>query len=446
MGEFTKRIESCFDRLWPITRSITGPGFRESLDILSDIIPTERLRFETGRKVFDWTVPREWNAHDAYFVDPYGRKRAKFKENNLHLVSYSTPFQGQMTLDELRPHLHSLPEQPSAIPYITSYYKDTWGFCLSHDELKNLPDGIYRVVVDTELYAGHVEVGEAVLPGTCNDEVVFSTYLCHPSMANDQLSGPLVVAYAYERIAAMPNRRLTYRFVIAPETIGAICYLSERGDHLKKHLVAGYLMACLGDKGKFVYKLSRRENTLADRAAKIALRDLGDYGVVGFDPSNGSDERQYCSPGFNLPFGGLSRTLYGLYSQYHTSLDNKDFIDFDALAGSVDATMAIVNALESNLVWRNTVQCCEPQLGPRGLYRSIGTRDRLTGSMEAMMWLLNLADGEHDVLAIAERSGVNLEALIHVAERVAQSGLIELVSSKSYDRNRWGSNHHQTKS
>ncbi|HIO70208.1 MAG TPA: DUF4910 domain-containing protein, partial [Nitrospirales bacterium] len=340
--ELEARIEKYFDRLWPICRSITGPGYRESLDVLSELMPTQRLKFETGRKVLDWTVPNEWVARDAYFVGPDNVKRAQFSVNNLHLLGYSAPFVGTMSLAKLRAHLYSIPEQPHAIPYLTSYYEERWGFCLTHAELQSLPDGEYHVMVDTELKPGHVEIGEAVLPGATDEEVLISTYLCHPSLANNELSGPLVAAFLYERLAAVSCRRYTYRFVIAPETIGSICYLSEKGQHLKDHLVAGFQITCVGDAGNFTYKTSRNGNTLADRAARLVLRDLGPHTIIAFNPYEGSDEQQYCSPGFDLPVGSLMRTTYDAYPEYHTSLDNKQFISFEAMAGSLEAYEKII--------------------------------------------------------------------------------------------------------
>jgi len=424
-NKLRQRIEAYFNRLWPLNRSITGQGFRESLAILEEIIPVKRLKFETGRKVFDWVIPKEWIARDAYLIAPDGKKYADFKVNNLHLMGYSVPFKGRLNLEELRPHLYSLPNMPDAIPYVTSYYHDNWGFCISHNEFENLPEGEYEVYIDSELFPGFVEIGEAVLPGDTDEEVLFSTYLCHPSLANNELSGPLTMAFLYERIKAMPSRKYTYRFVINPETIGAVCYLSERGEHLKKHLIAGYVMTCLGDAGKFTYKLSRHGDTLADRVAKVILRDSGEHSILPFFPSGGSDERQYCSPGFNLPVGSLMRTMYGCYPEYHTSLDNKEFICFDALSGSVDMYFSIVNALESNFVWKNTVKYCEPQLGHHGLYSSVSIpKSQQEERTSAILWLLNLADGEHDLLAIADRSGCKIELLISVVRELSDADLI----------------------
>jgi len=422
-----RKIESFFDRLWPLNRSITGPGFRESLDILAEIIPTERLRFQSGSRVLDWKVPLEWKANDAYLVDPLGQRRAEFKKNNIHLVGYSIPFRGKMNLSELKNHIYTMPEKPDAVPYVTSYYKERWGFCMTHTEFLGLPEGEYEIVVDTELYPGHVEIGEAVLHGDSAREVLFSSYLCHPSLANNELSGPLVTAFLYERIKRMPRRRYTYRFVLSAESIGTISYLSLRGTHLKEHLIAGYQMTCIGDPGQITFKTSRRGNSLADRAARIALRDHAPHSVIPFDPGNGSDERHYCSPGFNLPVGSLMRTMYSRYPQYHTSDDNKDFISFAAMMDSVEAAFKIVTCIEENHVWKNTEPFGEPQLGPRGLYPTITSEKELDATVQAMMWLLNYADGEHDLLDIAEISGQKITHLIERAEKLSVAGLLERI-------------------
>lgn len=419
-----KRMEEYFDRLFDLPRSITGPGIKESIKILSEIIPVDLLKFPTGTQVFDWTVPEEWTPRDAYLIDPHGNKRAVFKSNNLHLVGYSIPFRGILSLSELKKYIHTLPEQPEAIPYLTSYYNRTWGFCMTHNEFRTLPDGDYQVVVDTELKSGEVVVGEKVLPGESDQEILFSSYLCHPSMASNELSGPLVMAFLYEKLASLPRRRYTYRFVLSAETIGTICYLSQRGFDLKKNLVAGYVMTCLGDSGKFTYKSSREENTLADRAAKIVLRDIGDYRHFSFDPTDGSDERQYCSPGFNFPVGSLMRTMYGHYPEYHTSLDNKEYISFDAMAQAVDVYFSLVKVLEANEVWINNNPYCEPQLGKRGLYRSVSSKDILADKVRAVLWLLNQADGTQDLISIAEKSKHKISSLIEAAQELSKQGLI----------------------
>jgi len=415
-------LEAYFDRLWPICRSITGKGFRDSLDILAEIMPMERFAFRTGDKVFDWKIPNEWNVRDAYLIDPLGAKRAWFRTNNLHLMGYSIPFRGVMALAELKKHLYSLPDQPNAIPYLTSYYKERWGFCMTEEEIRSLPEGDYEVVVDTTLESGQLHVAEAVLRGKSREEVFFSSYLCHPSLANNELSGPLALAFLYKTLAAKTDRHYTYRFAIVPETIGSIAYLTLRGKHLRERMVAGYLLSCVGDAGDFTYKCSRRGNTLSDRAAGIFLMDRK-HSLEKFDPSDGSDERQYCSPGFNLPIGSLMRTMYGKYPEYHTSLDNKAIISFEALSGTIMAYEAIVGIIENNGTYLNLSPMGEPQLGKRGLYPSVGQAS-LDDYVKTMMWVLNLSDGEHDLISIAEKSRSRFETVVAVVKDLKSHDLL----------------------
>ncbi len=427
-NEMPKEMERIFDRLWPLNRSITGPDFRKSLDILAEIMPTERLRFESGQQVFDWIVPPEWRVREAYFIDPTGKRHADVKVNNLHLVGYSVPFQGTMSLEELLPHLYTLPHLPDAIPYITSYYKPRWGFCLSENEKKQLPPGQYKVHVETELVQGHLELGEAVLPGETDEEILITAYLCHPSMANNELSGPLVASFLYQRLQALPRRRFTYRFLLSAETIGTISYLSVRGEHLKKKVHAGYVLNCIGTAKPFVYKLSRDEKTPADRAALQVLRTKEPFHTVRFDPGSGSDERHFCSPGFNLPMGSVMRSVYWDYPEYHTSLDNKSFISFEALRESVDTLFEMTQALEHNLTWRNLMPYGEPRLDRRGLYPNLVSNAVLEERVKAILWILNFSDGQHDLLSISERSGLRMEALIPCIPLLLKAGLIEPLS------------------
>jgi aminopeptidase-like protein len=416
-------LEAYFDRLWPICRSITGPGYRESLDILRELVPFERLAFATDSKVFDWTVPREWVARKAYLVDPHGRRRADFSVNNLHLMGYSVPVHRKMTLDELRPHLYSLPSQPGAIPYLTSYYEERWGFCMAHEELSSLPAGEYEVVIDTDLRSGAVEVGEAVLKGDSDREILLWSYLCHPSMANNELSGPLVLAFLYRQLAQKASRKYTYRFAIGPETIGSLCYLSVRGAHLAQNLVSGLVVTCVGDDGRFTYKQSRRGDSPVDRVAGATLKHEGPHAVEKFSPL-GSDERQFCSPGFDLPVGSLMRTMYGRYPQYHTSLDDKSFISFAAMGETVKLYARVLEGIERNIRWKSLFPFGEPSLGKRGLYSTLGARTETLGDQDALMWVLNFADGRHDMVDIAERCGLPLEMLFAAADRAAKAGLV----------------------
>ncbi len=409
--------------LWPIMRSITGEGVRETHDILSDIFPLQRLEIPSGTDVFDWTVPKEWRFRDAYVVDPSGRKILDAKENTLHLVNYSAPFEGIVSLEELQEHLYSLPDQPQAIPYVTSYYKQRWGFCIADAVRKELSEGDYKVVIDTDLFPGSMTISEIVLPGESDREVFFSTYTCHTSMANNELSGPVTSILLARRLACRKNRRFTYRFVFLPETIGAIAYLYKKGCALKKCMVAGYVVTCTGLSEKFTYQKSRGGSTAADVAAQHALAGLGvDHDVRDFQPA-GSDERQYCSPGFNLPVGSLMRGPYHLYPQYHTSDDNLDLLSVDALIGSVDAYEAICDTLERNRTYENLNPHCEPFLSKHDLYPSVDAAAQ-RGRIQAMLWLLNLSDSSNDLIAISKRSGIDIGLLSEQAALLENGGLL----------------------
>ena len=424
-SELAAEMAEYFDRLWPLLRSITGNGVRQTHDILGEIVPLTRIEIPSGTKTFDWNVPREWLVRTAYAIDPNGNRILDIDENTLHLLGYSTPFRGRVSLDTLNEHLHSLPDQPDAIPYVTSYYHERWGFCLSQRQRDALPEGDYDVVIDTELIDGSMTLSEAILPGDSAEEVLFSTYTCHPSLANNELSGPLVTAFLYRLLAAVPRRRYTYRFVFLAETIGTIGYLSQHGAHLKNNLRAGYVVCCVGTDAPFTYKRSRQGNSLADRAAIWTARQSygDDLNVLDFDPADGSDERQYCSPGFDLPVGSLMRTVYGTYPEYHTSLDNRDFISFDAMAESVLAYYEICRSLELNGRFKNLIDECEPQLGKRGLYPTIGGGAEIAKQVGSMLWLLNYSDGHHDLLEIAEKSGLALELLSEAAEKSVAAGI-----------------------
>jgi aminopeptidase-like protein len=424
-SELAKNLERYFDRLWPICRSITGNGLRNSIDILSEIIPLTKHEIATGTAVFDWTIPKEWNIHNAYILCPDGRKIAQFEQNNLHIVSYSIPVNKKVSWNELLPHLHHIPEMPDAIPYMTSYYKENWGFCITHNEWKTLPhEGEYHVVIESTLEPGHLTYAECVLPGETTEEVLFSTYLCHPSMANNELSGPLAQAFLYDKIAAMPKRKYTYRFLFAPETIGVIAFLAKHGEHLKGHLKAGYVLTCCGDPGDFTFKRSKHRTSLADRAAEHILKyHYPKHKLIEF-AVGGSDERQYCSPGFNFPVGSLMRTPYQRYSQYHTSLDNKAFISFDALAETVEAYFSICRLLEVNATYTNRIAHCEPQLGKRGLYPS--SVDPLFNREEThrLLHFLSFADGQKDLIEIAQWRD---ESALLYADVIANCKAAELI-------------------
>lgn len=423
--DLASEIAEYFDRLWPLMRSITGKGVRETHDILGELVPLERHEIPSGTKVLDWTVPTEWVVREAYVVDPSGRRLLDIADNTLHVVNYSISFRGTLSRAELDEHLHSLPDQPDAIPYLTSYYTPYWGFCLPHRLRQSLLEGDYTVVVDTDHIQGSLTISDSVLPGDQPDEVLLSTYTCHPSMANNELSGPLVTAFLYKRLAAWPRRRLTYRFVFLPETIGSITYLSMHGAELRERLRAGYVLTCIGNDQPFTLKRSRRGDTLADRAAEYILRQREDTRFVDFFPDGGSDERQYCSPGFNLPVASIMRSMYATYPEYHTSLDNKAFVDFDAMADAVLTCEEVMRTIEQTASYRNLLPFGEPQLGRRGLYLGLGAQKAKSDLQSAVMWTLSYSDGANDLLEIARRSGISVARLADAAARLVSAGLIE---------------------
>ncbi len=419
-----RALRGALDRLWPLLRSLTGEGVRATHDVLGELLPLQRIEVPSGTPVFDWTVPPEWVVHRAFIEAPDGQRIADVREHTLHLVNYSVPFVGTLTRAALDRHLYSLPDAPDAIPYVTSYYAPRWGFCLPDRQRRALPEGDYRVVVDTEMVAGSMTMSEVVLPGETGREVLLSTYTCHPSMANNELSGPLVAAFLYRRLSRWPRRRLSYRFVFTPETIGAIAYLAMRGEHLRARLDAGYVVTCVGDPGAFTFKRSRRGDTLADRAAEAALPRFGPARWLDYEPI-GSDERQYGSPGFDLPVASLMRTMYATYPEYHTSTDDRELVTDAALQGSVDAYEAMCRALDrGGASYRNLRPHGEPQLGRRGLYPDVTVGAGNARVADAIFWVLNFSDGGHDLLAIARRSGLPLDALADAAERCAAAGLL----------------------
>lgn len=420
-------IENYFDRLWPITRSLTGNGNRDSLKILSELIDLEITEVPSGEKCFDWTVPPEWNIKEAWIKDSKGNKIVDFSVNNLHILGYSEPFQGKLSFEDLKSHLYTLPDQPDLIPYLTSYYKRRWGFCLTHNQFLKLDQNEnYEVFIDSSLDEnGSMTIGEAIIKGKSDKEILFSTYICHPSLASNELSGPLVSAFIYKSLKEFKNLKYTYRFIFVPETIGSIYSLSVKGEHWKNHLKAGFVITCIGDNGKFTYKKSRRGNSLPDRAVEAILNQTeSEFNIVEFFPS-GSDERQYCSPGFNLPVGSLMRTMYGKYPEYHTSADNKDFISFEAMEKSVLKYLEIIEVLEKNEKYINKMPFCEPQLGKRGLYPTLGSQKGTEDFVTAMMWILNLTDGTNDLISISEKSKIPVKDLIPVVDKLIENGILE---------------------
>ncbi len=411
--------------LYPICRSLTGDGVRETLAILGRSIELEIHEVPTGTPVFDWTVPREWNIRDAWIKNSSGDKIVDFGASNLHVVGYSAPVEAKLSLEELSEHLYSLPEQPDRIPYRTSYYEERWGFCLAHADRMRLEPGEYEVCVDSVLKDGHLTYGECFLPGDEEGEYIIHTHVCHPSMCNDNLSGIAVAARLAEELAAQP-RRSSYRFLFVPGTIGAITWLALNEDRLSD-VRGGLVISGVGDVGQLTYKRSRSGSGPVDRAAEAALAAWpGGVEVEAFSPY-GYDERQYGSPGIDLAVGRLSRTPWGTYPEYHTSADDLDFISAESLADSLAACRAIVRVLETDRTYRNLQPMGEPQLGRRGLYRSLGGDGGKDAEL-ALLWVLNLSDGSVCLTDIAARSGLPFGTVADAAERLYEADLLEEVT------------------
>lgn len=404
----------------PIPRSLTGEGIRAQLRALQEHVPLKIHEVPSGTPVFDWTVPREWNVREAWIKAPDGQKVADFAQHPLQLLGYSVPFRGKLSLDELKEYIYTLPERPDDVPYRTSYYRERWGFCLAHTWWSAFPEGEYEVCVDTTLEDGHLSYGEVVLPGETKEEVLISAHACHPVLANDNLSG-LAIATWLARALAGAERRYTYRFVFAPGTIGAITWLAFN-EHRARRIKHGLVLACLGDRGHTTYKLSRQGDAAIDRAVRHVLEHSGAaFEVQPFVPY-GYDERQYCSPGFNLPVGCFMRTPPGAYPEYHTSADNLDLITPEALADSLGKLLQVIEIIEGDTVCSSLSPKCEPQLGKRGLYGSLGGTAK--DAEMALLWVLNYSDGEHSLLDIAERADLPFSAIREAADRLLATDLL----------------------
>jgi aminopeptidase-like protein len=411
--------------LFPLPRSLTGDGVRETLRVVAEHVPLELAEVATGTPVFDWRVPREWNVRDAWIADSTGRRIVDYGASNLHLVGYSVPIRQTMTGAELQEHLHSLPAEPDRIPYRTAYWADTWGFCVTERQRDGIsPDASYEVVIDASLEEGSLTYGEAVLPGASEEEVLLSTYVCHPSLANDNVSGIAVLAMLGRHLADRPLRR-THRLLFSPGTVGPLTWLSRNLERLDR-IEAGLVVACVGDRGPLRYKRSRRGGSLVDRAATHVLGSHPGAIVEEFVPWGG-DERQFCSPGFDLPVGALTRTPHGLYAEYHSSADDLELIDAASLGDSLVTSLEVLDVLERDRTYRSRYPYGEPQLGRRGLYREVSTGAPRAdeASQRALLWVLNQSDGTNSLLDVAERAELPFAVVAEAADALVEAELLE---------------------
>ena len=433
--EIGKNMHDLMKKLFPICRSITGNGVRQTLLIIKEKIPLEIIEVPSGTKVFDWTVPKEWNIKDAYIKNSEGKKIINFKKSNLHVVNYSIPFKKKLPLEKLKKNLFSLPKYPEWIPYLTTYYEENWGFCLTHNQLDELEEGMYEILIDSTLEEGHLTYGELYLRGETEKEVLFSCYICHPSLCNDNLSGPvLLISLASYLIRLKKNTSLkySYRFLFIPETIGAINWLCNNENNVK-NIFSGLIATCVGDPGNTTYKKTREGNTITDKVIEKVLIDSGEpFKIIEFFPS-GSDERQFCSPGFNLSIGSLMRTMYGHFPEYHTSADNLDFVKPRFLADSLKKYMKYIYILENNRTYINLNPKCEPQLGGRGLYRMF--RGQKGGEIDelAVFWILNLSDGKNSLLDISIRSNMSFELIKKASDILVKKELLQEIFTNNKD-------------
>lgn len=435
-------LNDLFDELFPLMRSITGGGLRQSFEVFARYMPLEFDEVASGTKVFDWIAPKEWLFRSARLETESGETIVDAADNNLHVLNYSQPVEGVFSLEELEPHLHTRADLPDAIPYVTSYYAERWGFCMTHRQKQALKQGRYRVRIDTELRDGAVPFAHTSLPGETSTEILLTSYLCHPSLANNELSGPLVLLGLHDRIKRWPRRRFTYRFLLNPETIGALCHLHKRRGIQEETLGAGLVLTCLGGPQREIsYKESRRGDSLLDKLfqrlanGRLAPLQAAPIKMRAFDPTEGSDERQYCSPGFDWPMGQAARTVYGQYAGYHNSLDTKEFMDIGRLVNSIDGLEELLQMAEIGGRFVNLSPHGEPQLGRRNLYPTINhapswtqSSDELTDQrhlLKSLLWILSGSDGETDMITIAERLGADLRDLRPAIEILEREGLLK---------------------
>lgn len=417
-----REIYHLAEKLFPICRSITGDGVRESLRIIADHIPIKINEIPTGTQVFDWTIPREWNINDAYIKNGNGERIVDFNRNNLHVLNYSAPIHKKINLEELKKHIYTLPDHPDWIPYRTSYYDEKWGFCLTHNQFMDLKEDTYEVLIDSSHRDGHLTYGEYRIKGEIEDEILLSAHICHPSLANDNLSGVALLTFL-AKILQASKPRYTYRFLFAPGTIGAITWLAHN-ENIVNRIKHGLVIACVGDGGGPTYKKSRVGDADIDRVTQYVLNRFSQRAVIEDFSPYGYDERQYCSPGFNLPVGLLQRSKYGRFPQYHTSADNLTFITPENLAESLNIVSQVLYIVENNKTYINLSPKCEPQLGKRGLYKAIGAIQREGDWQMAMLWLLNLSDGTNSLLDVAERSGINFQTILAVTALLEEKQLL----------------------
>jgi len=418
-------IHQLAQELWPVNRSITGEGVRETLRKISEYLPKLKIHsVPSGTEVFDWNVPKEWSVKEGYIVTPNGKKICDFSKNNLHLVGYSVPFKGNLDFDQLKKHLHTIPDKPKAIPYVTSYYKETWGFCLTQEEFDTLEKGTYEVVINSTLFDGELNYGELFLKGKSDKEIFLSTYICHPSMANNELSGISVVTFLAKWLQELKETNYSYRIIFIPETIGSITYLSRNYKDMRNKIFAGFNVSCVGDDRAYSYLPSRNGKTISDVIAKHVLKwtDPNFIEYSWFD--RGSDERQYCAPGIDLPIASILRTKYGSYPEYHTSLDDlKNVVTPKGLDGGYWAIRKAIEAIEKNKKYKVSV-LCEPQMGKRKLYSTLEPNKR-DEKVWLMMNFISLCDGENSLLEIAERLNVEIWSLYNIVETLIAHDLID---------------------
>jgi aminopeptidase-like protein len=444
MSNYGSEMHNLIKELYPICRSITGNGVRKTLSILQKYLPIQIKEVKSGTRVFDWTVPKEWNIKDAYIKNSKGKRIVDFKKSNLHVLNYSIPVNKTMKLKDLKKRLYSLENYPNWIPYLTTYYAENWGFCISQKQMEKLKEEDYKVVIDSELKQGFLTYGELFIKGKTEKEVLFSTYLCHPSLCNDNLSGVVLTTFLAKQLLDK-DLNYSYRFLFIPETIGAITWLSLNEKNVSK-ITHGIVITCVGDSGNLTYKKSRRGNAAIDKIVeKVLCSSDQPHEIIDFFPS-GSDERQYCSPGFNLPIGSLIRTPYGKFPEYHTSADNLDFVKKDFLADSLEKYIQVINEIEKDKIkdekpinkrpkkdssetFINLNPKCEPQLGKRGLYKLIGSSKNKDIEKLAIFWVLNLSDGNHSLKEITNKSKINYKIIKSAAEKLVKKNLLEKVNA-----------------